>query len=172
MAFCKHCGAKLDEGANFCAGCGKKIDGLTNGEENPYAPPKQSAAGFAEDKKNPWQYFTGVFRKYAVFKGRARRAEFWWFTLFNTVISTIISVAELIFDLHIFGDTGLLSTVWSLAVFIPSLSVTVRRMHDCGKSGWFMLIPVYGWIILPCTRGNYGPNSYGPDPITEEDKIV
>jgi uncharacterized membrane protein YhaH (DUF805 family) len=166
MAFCRHCGTKLDEGSRFCTNCGTEN---TNEEQNPYAPPRQSAAEFASDK-NPWSYFTGVFKKYAVFQGRARRAEFWWFTLFHIIFSFVVSILDGIFDLYITGDTGILEIFWSLAVFIPSLSVTVRRMHDCDKSGWFMLIPIYGQIILPCTKGTYGPNSYGPDPKEENSK--
>ena len=166
MAFCAKCGTMLDEGTKFCSRCEAEINGAADEEQNPYAPPKQSAAGFPADK-TPWQYFIGVFRKYAVFQGRARRAEFWWFTLFSFVAGTILSVLDVIFDLFIMGDRGILSTLWNLAVFLPSLGVTVRRMHDCDKSGWFMLIPVYGWIIIPCTKGTQGPNSYGSDPKEE-----
>jgi len=115
----------------------------------------------------PWQYFIGVFKKYAVFKGRARRAEFWWFVLFDVIFSIIISIFDTVSDLYIRGDTGKLITIWNLVTFLPALSVTVRRMHDCDKSGWFMLIPIYGYIILPCTNGTSGPNRYGPDPKEE-----
>lgn len=83
------------------------------------------------------------FQKYAVFDGRARRSEYWYFTLFTTIVSFLIS--------RIFDDGSLLSLAVSLAVFIPGLSVGIRRMHDIGRSGWYVLlalIPLVGAIIL------------------------
>ncbi len=57
----------------------------------------------------------------------------------------------------------IIATIYSVAVLIPGISVAVRRMHDVGKSGWFVLIPIYN-IILACTNGNTGDNEYGEDP--------
>ena len=164
MAFCTKCGTGLDEGARFCANCGTVIDGVTE-EQNPYAPPKQSVPDFSV-RRNPWQYFTGVFKKYAVFRGRARRAEYWWFTLFIGIISFITGILDMVFNLYIVGDTGLIGTLWSIVIFLPSWGVGVRRLHDCDKSGWFMLIPIYN-LILYCTNGTPGPNRFGPDPKVE-----
>ena len=162
MANCRQCGTMLDEGAQFCANCGTEANESTYDEQNPYAPPQQSVPDYTVNK-NPWQYFTGVFKKYAVFKGRARRAEYWWFVLFNVVVSVIASILDVMLNLYITGSTGVINTLWSLVVFIPSLSVTARRMHDCDRSGWCMLIPIYNFI-LTCTNGTYGPNRFGPDP--------
>ena len=141
-----------------------EIEVTPNDEKNPYAPPRYKSTGSAEEikKKNPWQYFIGVFRKYAVFKGRARRAEYWWFTLFNTIFSVVLTVIDSVFDIHILGNQGLLGTLWSLAVLIPAYSVLARRMHDCNKSGWFVLVPIYNFILC-CTEGSDGSNKYGPD---------
>ncbi|MCL2294796.1 MAG: DUF805 domain-containing protein [Spirochaetes bacterium] len=168
MAFCAHCGTKLNEDARFCNSCRVKIDEAVGGEQNPYAPPQYNTIKLRA-KKSPWQYFTGAMKKYAVFEGRARRAEFWWFTLFALLLSIPFVVLDVIFDLYIAGNPylGVFDTLWSLAILIPSISVTVRRMHDCNKSGWFMLIPIYGWIILPLTNGTYGPNRFGADPKHE-----
>ena len=173
MEFCEQCGAMLNGGENYCPKCGKKInnnienDHNKNEEDNPYAPPQQDVPDF-EVKKNGWQYFITVFKKYAVFKGRARRAEYWWFILFNFIFGFVISILDLVLKLDILPNgRGLIGSLWNLAVLIPSLSLTARRMHDCNKSGWFMLIPIYN-IILTFTRGTYGPNNYGPDPITDK----
>ena len=166
MSFCIHCGTRLDEQANFCTKCGTKIDGIKYDEQNPYAPPRTPAK--LSMKRSPWDYFIGVFKKYAVFDGRARRAEYWWFILFNCIFTFLISILDDILNLNLFGDYGVLYIIWYLFVFIPSLSVTVRRMHDCDRSGWYMLIPIYGWIVLPLTKGTFGPNRYGSDPIMEE----
>lgn len=96
-------------------------------------------------------------QNYATFTGRARRSEYWYFVLFNIIISFgfgficgLIQVPEL-------------ANIYTLAVFIPSIAVGVRRMHDVGKSGWFILIPIYN-LILACTEGTQGDNEYGADP--------
>jgi uncharacterized membrane protein YhaH (DUF805 family) len=80
------------------------------------------------------------FNKYATFSGRARRSEFWWFMLAIVVVSVLIE----------FLGLDVISIVFSLAVFVPSIAVSARRLHDIDKSGWWQLIgliPVIGWII-------------------------
>ncbi len=106
-------------------------------------------------------YYASALKKYADFSGRARRCEYWYFFLGNLIISII---------LLILGNgmrTDILANIFSLATFVPSLAVGVRRMHDVGKSGWFILIPIYN-LILACTDGQVGPNEYGPDPKRPE----
>lgn len=100
-----------------------------------------------------------VIKNYALFTGRAGRAEFWYFVLVNVIISVVLGV--------IGGAIGfkLLGNVYSLAVLVPSVAVGVRRMHDVSKSGWFLLIPIYN-LILACTAGVPQSNEYGPKPIT------
>jgi uncharacterized membrane protein YhaH (DUF805 family) len=126
----------------------------------------------AETKKNPLQYFAEAVKKYAVFSGRARRAEFWWFVLFYLIIPATAnyigtklgmeSVTIGFLDNH---DTGLnlLGNIANLFFLLPGLSVGIRRMHDLGKSGWYVLIPIYD-IALWATAGNAGSNQYGADP--------
>lgn len=109
-------------------------------------------------------WFLGVIQKYAVFSGRARRKEYWMFVLFNFIFAAAASIIDSILG------TYLISPLYSLAVFVPSLAVSVRRLHDIGKSGaWIFisLIPLAGpiWLlILLATEGNRGDNQYGPDP--------
>jgi uncharacterized membrane protein YhaH (DUF805 family) len=106
-------------------------------------------------------WYLKVLKNYAVFEGRARRKEYWYFALVSAVISLTL----------IFSGTWLglpyLDSIYSLAVFIPSLAVGVRRIHDVNKSGWFILIPIYN-LILFFTEGDTGPNKYGPDPKRPE----
>ena len=111
------------------------------------------------------QYFVSVLKnKYADFDGRARRAEYWYFTLFNAVLGFLFG--------FLVGLIGLdwLSYVWSLALLVPGIAVAVRRLHDIGKSGWWyfiILIPLVGaiWlIVLFCKEGDHGPNEYGENP--------
>ncbi|MCC6369844.1 MAG: DUF805 domain-containing protein [Bacteroidia bacterium] len=103
------------------------------------------------------KYYVKVLQNYATFSGRARRSEYWYFALFNVLISVVLSLvgAQM--------GTTMISNIYSLAVLIPGIAVAVRRMHDVGKSGWYLLIPIYN-LILACTNGNSGDNEYGPDP--------
>lgn len=103
-------------------------------------------------------YFVDAFKKYAVFTGRARRSELWWFLLINFIINGILTwvVAPLI-------GTGIIGTIYSLAIMLPLIGLWIRRMHDINKCGWFMLIPIYN-IILGATAGDDGENKYGANP--------
>lgn len=105
-----------------------------------------------------------VFENYANFNGRARRSEYWYFVLLNAIISFGLG--------FVFGliDMPLLANIYSLAVLVPSIAVAVRRMHDVGKSGWFVLIPIYN-LILACTPGIVGENEYGSDPKNENSEL-
>lgn len=105
-----------------------------------------------------------VFENYANFEGRARRSEYWWFFLMSLIISFIIGIIGGLIKLPLLG------TAYSLAVLIPSIAVGIRRMHDIGKSGWYILIPIYN-IVLLATEGNYGENEYGSDPKNNIDSI-
>ena len=102
-------------------------------------------------------YYLKVLQNYATFTGRARRSEFWFFYLFNLIINFGLTFVDILFG------TGVLSTIYILAVLIPSIAVSVRRMHDVGKSGWFYLIPIYN-LILALTEGERQTNIYGEDP--------
>ena len=108
-----------------------------------------------------------VFQNYANFSGRARRSEYWYFALANTIISIPLNY---ILPLAVKPELAILGTVYSFAVLIPSIAVAVRRMHDLGKSGWYCLIPIYN-IILLCTEGEQGTNEYGPDPKNIFDEV-
>ena len=114
-----------------------------------------------------------VLNKYATFEGRARRSEYWYFTL----LSVILSIAAQVIGGG--GRNGGLITLLllgvlclvSLALLSPGIAVSVRRLHDTGRSGWFLLIaliPLVGGILLlvwMCSRGTEGPNRFGADPI-------
>lgn len=105
-----------------------------------------------------------VFNNYGNFNGRARRREFWMFTLLNAIIGY-----GLMFVLgFISPKLILLSSAYSLALIIPSIAVGVRRMHDVGKNGWYLLIPIYS-LVLACTEGDKGTNEYGLDPKNESE---
>lgn len=98
-----------------------------------------------------FHYFLYAFKKYAIFEGRARRKEYWYFVLFSTIINILL----LFFPL--------LSLISVFALLIPNIAVSVRRMHDVGKSGWYILVPLYN-LILFFKNGDDGKNNYGSDP--------
>ena len=107
-------------------------------------------------------YFTEPFRKYAVSNGRARRKEYWSFALFNFGAFFVIGFLDTLLGTG-YDEGGLLLTIYQLAIIVPSISVGIRRMHDINKSGWFLLVPIYSFI-LTLTGGTVGDNKYGPDP--------
>lgn len=133
------------------------------------------------------------FKRYAEFSGRSRRMEYWMFTLLNAVVVTVLLFATggigamIGLDgsgaepgagvMALFGGVGILLLIYGLAVIIPSIAVTVRRLHDRDMSGWWYLgaiiggmIPLVGFLVsiaflvLMALPGTPGPNRFGPDP--------
>lgn len=105
-------------------------------------------------------YYFKVLQNYATFSGRARRKEYWMFVLFNVIVSFVIGF------IGGFIQVPQLANIYTFAVLIPSIAVGVRRMHDVGKSGWYLLIPIYNFV-LAVTEGEQGTNQYGQDPKFE-----
>ena len=122
-------------------------------------------------------WYLGVWKKYAVFSGRARRKEYWFFTLFHVIASICLILIDNIIGtydpyIEIIGF-GLLSGIYALAILIPSVAVSVRRLHDTERSAWWLLIaliPVIGAIALLvflCIDSSLGENRYGANPKLE-----
>ena len=108
------------------------------------------------------------FRNYVTFSGRASRSEYWYWVLF----ALLVAIASSIIDhaLFSFASTGPIEGLTSLLLFLPGLAVSIRRLHDIDRTGWWWLIAftVIGIILLliwGCTRGTAGANRYGPDPL-------
>lgn len=107
-----------------------------------------------------------VFTNYVNFNGRARRSEYWWFCLANAIVGGILSMLSQ----NVGGLFSVLSTIYTLAVFLPALAVEVRRLHDIGKRWtWllFVFIPLVGWIFLVvwfAKDSDPGENAFGPNP--------
>jgi uncharacterized membrane protein YhaH (DUF805 family) len=110
-----------------------------------------------------------LIEKFATFNGRARRSEYWYFQLFAGVVAGVAMVLMGMNEDSL-AVISLVSIV-VLALFVPSLAVTVRRLHDTGRSGWFYLVafvPIVGGILVfiwTCSRGTEGVNRYGSDPL-------
>lgn len=140
------------------------------------------------------EYMILPFKRYFDFQGRSRRMEYWMFTLLNILVVGVLvalilgaggfsdladpGASDTAFVEAIFGGFGILILVWALIVFIPSIAVTVRRLHDRDMSGWWYLgfivggmIPFVGFlvsialIVLMALPGTSGPNRFGEDPI-------
>lgn len=118
-------------------------------------------------------WYIEVIKKYAVFGGRARRAEYWNFVLFNFIISVLLTLLDKPIGTQSHSGVGLLGSLYNLAVLLPSLAVTIRRLHDTSRSGWWILInliPFVGWIIMlvyMVEDSKAGDNQYGPNPKTD-----
>ena len=110
-------------------------------------------------------WYFEVLKKYAVFDGRAHRTEFWLFFLFSFIISFFLGVI-----VGLVGSLWFITTLYALAVLIPGLAVSVRRLHDTNRSGWWILtglVPILGWIallIFYVEDSRPGANQYGPNP--------
>jgi uncharacterized membrane protein YhaH (DUF805 family) len=121
------------------------------------------------------EWATLPLQKYADFTGRSRRKEYWSFVLLNIAIFFVASMIDGILGLgNLLWLYGPVATLAWLALIVPGLAVGVRRLHDLGKSGWWLLlafVPLIGGIVLLvffATDGVRGDNLYGPDPKAGE----
>ncbi|MFJ3826309.1 DUF805 domain-containing protein [Streptomyces nodosus] len=109
-------------------------------------------------------WYVDVLKKYAVFTGRARRKEYWMYTLFSVIASIVLAVVDAVIG------TQILDWLYTIAVLLPTLGVTIRRLHDTDRAGWWVLIgiiPLVGSIVLLvflATEGTPGENEYGANP--------
>jgi uncharacterized membrane protein YhaH (DUF805 family) len=115
-------------------------------------------------------WYMDCLKKYAVFSGRARRKEYWMFTLFNLLIGFVIGFVQGFMGMASGSFWAWPAIVYSLAVLIPAIAVTVRRLHDTNRSGAWMfivLVPFLGALALlwfMVQEGTPGNNNYGPNP--------
>ena len=154
---CRKCGGEIPSGTRFCPSCGNPA---VHGAGAPASSdPFTSAANGDLPPDATYQYFIqGVTKKFADFSGRARRREYWFYTLFSFLVQIVL------------GWIPVIGWLLSVALVVPGIAVSVRRLHDIGKSGWsllLLLIPIIGAIILiiwDVKEGDKGTNQYGPDP--------
>ncbi len=141
---------------------------LPGGSHTSHAAPAAVAVGNASLQGAPFQLAVRrFFNGYVTFTGRASRSEFWWPALFNIGAGILLGIV----DAMLFGsgmqNGGPLSGLYSLATFLPNIAVSVRRLHDIDRSGWWillLLVPVIGWIVLLvffCTASSSGSNRFG-----------
>ena len=194
--FCRFCGQELDDDSEFCPKCGRKQkETITDRfEETVHDFTKQIQPKIEEAGRSPkfsfrWALYTVLKRKYSDFSGRACRSEYWWYILFVNLLYIGLSIVGGVLTVF----TGMIGAYLMIAIFIialvgllvPSIAVTVRRMHDLNVSGWWLilflvlsLIPlinnllVIGYIICFCLKGTTGTNKYGQDPLAAENQSL
>lgn len=111
-----------------------------------------------------------VFENYANFSGRARRSEYWYYTLMNIIIAVVMMILDKTLGTNFDPlPYGYLYMIYALAVLVPGLAVVVRRLHDVGKSGWFFfvaLIPLVGpiWLLVLLCTDSEDDNHWGENP--------
>jgi uncharacterized membrane protein YhaH (DUF805 family) len=116
------------------------------------------------------KYYLSALKKYIVFSGRSSIAEFWYFSLFNLVIIFLVGFIDVALGTYNpETNFGLLSQLYAYAILIPSIALSIRRLHDIGKSAWMLLvsfIPLVNiWLLfLFAKKGDSGKNKYGPSP--------
>lgn len=120
------------------------------------------------------RWYLRALRNYAVFSGRARRKEYWFFLLLTLVFTIVMALIDQVLGTYDEGTgIGLLTGLYEVAMIVPGLAVTVRRLHDTNRRGWWLLlalIPIVGGIILfvfMVLPGRKGANRFGLDPIPE-----
>lgn len=178
--YCHKCGSNIGQ-SNFCPNCGSSAYGNSYAAPgNPYAAPGNASA----ENFNLITAYKSMFKKYAQFNGRSRRSEYWLASLMNYIV--VMASYLIIFILAVIaGVSGgssseaiagvavvcmLLLAVYSIVLLVPSLAMSVRRLHDTGRSGWFLLlslVPIVGGIIVfvfSVLDSQPGVNQYGPNP--------
>ena len=132
--FCAKCGVENINSTKFCSGCGAAITQQIS-----------SFSSFVASSNPFMHYVNGVFQKYAVFNGKTTRSEFWYFMLFNIIIMYTL----LFLSMELFNNQ-ILYLIYVIAMMIPCLAITARRLHDTNRSGWWMLLyfTLIGSILL------------------------
>ena len=142
---CSQCGQPIAESnQTFCGNCGTRLPSELNigpivTTETTPSPRMISFVGAIQFG----------FRHYFDFRGRSTRAEFWWWVLFTVIVVIGLSLVDVSLGTYDEETGGLLSGLFRLATLIPSMAVGARRLHDINRSGWWQLMWLIGWLIVP-----------------------
>jgi uncharacterized membrane protein YhaH (DUF805 family) len=115
------------------------------------------------------QWYLKVLREYANFEGRARRTEYWMFQLFNAIAVFVAMIVDVTIGVAVQFPVPVLTIAYSLATMVPAIAVSIRRLHDTDRSGWWLLLSLvpFGSIVIlvfDCLDGTPWPNRYGSNP--------
>lgn len=151
--YCRNCGNPTKNGSEYCDWCDPKT---------------QKEDYYYEEEDSILYYFIKALKSFGDFSSRARRKEYWSYVLVNFILSIVVTILSFIPLVNLL--VWIMCALYGLFAWLPGLAVTVRRLHDINKSGWFVfvsLIPFVGWIfmlIMMVQEGTPGYNDYGPDP--------
>lgn len=138
---CPHCGKEIANDSEFCEYCGTRVD-VAEQPQVSYNGQERPMMSFVDAVKT-------CFSKYATFSGRATRAEYWWFCLFNFCVSMVAAFLDGAAGTYNYElNTGLIRLLATLALMLPGLAVSVRRCHDTNHSGWWILCPIYNFVLM------------------------
>ena len=117
-----------------------------------------------------WQAIVSGFKNYVVFRGRSSRSEYWYWVLALWIGGTITAIIDYAAFGTGFGDAdyGPVNSIFTVATFLPTLAIGIRRLHDIDHTGWLIWLTIIGSLLLiywACVRGTPGPNRFGPDPL-------
>jgi len=182
---CIRCGTEVNTVANFCPECGTSVY-RRNTDNQEIASPKPEIQSpeihysqkFRAENRKTFTFIEAIksgFSKYAVFSGRATRPEHWYFVLFAYLIQFVIGFIGIAIGASDESVDGF-SFLVTLAMLSPWLAVTVRRLHDINRSGWWMLLPLtiiggIPYLVFLCTKSDTNENNFGP-PVTPQAKTV
>lgn len=175
IMFCMVCGNEIKNGETLCRNCGAEQNIVPNlmQQQSIYRVQQQqqyeynsSTAVTHNGKVSFGKAITLYFKNYVNFKGRASKSEYWWVILFNMIINALLYIIS--YNLPILGDA--LSSLTTAAFLIPSISLSIRRLHDVGKKGTYCfmgLIPIAGPVIMVIAylKDSDGNNQWGPGPM-------
>lgn len=151
---CSKCNATISDKAKFCPNCGAKNNILSSNEK------QISDNGITKPQRSLFDWFLFAYKKFFVFKGRATRIEFWSFMLFATIITLCFDVIIfLIFKNDMDTYVLIIDIFYCLFILPPTLAVSVRRIHDIGKSGLWVFVPIINFIFY--LQDSVDDNRYG-----------
>ena len=162
--YCSSCGRENPENAQYCGGCGIFLGADT-----------VSGSGGATFELPMVGFINAIklgFSNYFTFSGRSTRAEYWWWALFIVLADIILSIYDTIIGTSTGPSDGLFSGLFSLVTLIPSLALGARRLHDINRTGWwqlmwigfFLIIPAIILVVWAIKQGDASPNKYGLNP--------
>lgn len=143
MVHCKECGRQIHESATSCPGCGA---------------PQITATRPVNSDNNAFFYFIDAWKNSFNYKGRLRRSAFWFYILFYFIFYIVISIVDAVLNAG-----GALVAIYTIASIFPNISTGIRRMHDIGRSGWWILLPIVNLIFF-VQDSKPEINEYGPSP--------
>lgn len=160
---CSKCDSDNSEDAEHCGTCGASLSSGVSASKGMVSFQDAIKLGFEG-------YFT--------FNGRSTRAEFWFWALFATLANLAFRIVDSVIGTGSIENGGLLTFLWGFATLIPGLAVGARRLHDINKSGWWQLMWLISWLLIPmfvllwwaAKRGDDGENNYGASSLPDISK--